>query len=78
MFCVYHEAVSQQLNPGVAEGGGGELKITEVAGEDLGGHRHEIVDHVNGDGRGGESGKKLQFSPSRRQEAPAEGQLSVG
>ena len=49
-----------------------------MAGEDLGGHRHQIVDHVNSDGGAGESEKKLQFSPSRREEALAEGQPSVG
>lgn len=38
------------MDAGVSEGGGGELKVAEVAGEDLGGHRHEVVNHVNYNG----------------------------
>lgn len=44
---MYHETVGEDLDAGVAEGGGGELEIAKVTGEDLGGHRHEVVDHVN-------------------------------
>jgi len=43
----YHEAVGEDLDAGVAEGGGGELERAEVAREDLRGHGHEVVDHVD-------------------------------
>ena len=50
----YQKAIGKDLDTVVAEGGGGKFKVTEVAGEDLSGHRHEIVDHVDYDGRSGE------------------------
>ena len=53
MACVrtYHEAVGEDLDSGVAERGGGELEVPEVAGEDLRRHGHEVVDHVHHDRR---------------------------
>uniref|UniRef100_A0A804M026 Uncharacterized protein n=1 Tax=Zea mays TaxID=4577 RepID=A0A804M026_MAIZE len=42
----YHKAVGEDLDAGVAEGGGGELQVAEVAREDLRRHGHEVVDHV--------------------------------
>nr|GMD37822.1 hypothetical protein CCACVL1_16155 [Ipomoea batatas] len=59
----YHETIGEDLNAGVAEGSGGEFKIAEVAGEDLGGHGHKVVDHIDDDGGGGEVAEELQFDP---------------
>lgn len=60
---MYHEAIGEDLNAGVAEGSSGEFKIAEVAGEDLGGHGHEVVDHVDDNRGGGEVVEELQFDP---------------
>lgn len=43
-ICVYHEAIGEELDAAVTEGGGGELKVAEVAAEDTGGKRHGVVD----------------------------------
>ena len=47
----------------VAEPGGGELEFTEVAAKYLGGHGHDIVDHVHDDGGGGEDDEELGLDP---------------
>lgn len=51
----YHEAVGEDLDAIVAEGGGGELEVAKVAAEDLGGHGGDIVEEVDDDGRSGEA-----------------------
>lgn len=53
MIVTYHEAVGEHLDSIVSKRGSGELKIAEVAGEDLGGHGHDIVDHIDNDCRSG-------------------------
>ncbi|OMO75510.1 hypothetical protein CCACVL1_16155 [Corchorus capsularis] len=60
---MYHETIGKNLDASVSEGGGGEFKITKVAGEDLGGHRHEIIDHINHDGRCSQVEEELGFDP---------------
>ena len=47
----YQEAVGKDLDSIVAERGCSELKVTEMTDKDLGGHGHDIADHVNEDGR---------------------------
>jgi len=51
------------LDAVVAEGGGGEFKVTEVAGEYLRGHRHDVVDEVDNHSRGGEEEEEPEFHP---------------
>lgn len=58
----YHETISKDLDASVAERGGGEFKIAEMAGKDLGGHGHEVVDHVDHDSRSGEMEKELHLN----------------
>lgn len=48
---LYHETIHEELDSAVAEGGGGELKITKVATEDTGRQRHGVVDQVDEDRR---------------------------
>lgn len=59
----YHEAICEDLDAGVAEGSGGELEGTQVAGEDLGGHGHDVVDHVDDDGGSGQVEEELELDP---------------
>jgi len=66
------------LDAGVAKRGGGELEVTEVAGKDLGGHGHEIVDHVNNNSRSSEVEKELELDPCSGPETLQEGQGSFG
>jgi hypothetical protein len=66
------------LDAGVAERGGSKLEVTEVAGKDLGGHGHEIVDHVNNNSRSSEVEKELELDPCSGSETLQEGQGSVG
>ena len=73
----YHEAICEELDAAVAKGGGGELKVAEVAGEDSGGERHGVVDQVHKDRRRGEAEEELQFNPGSRAEPPEPGQLQV-
>lgn len=58
---MYHEAISEELDATVAEGGGGELGTAKVAGEDTSGHGHEVVDDVNEDSGSGEEEKELEL-----------------
>lgn len=74
----YHEAVGEHLDAGVAEGGGGEFEVAEVAGEDLGGHGHEVVDEVDDDGRGGEEEEELQLDPGGGSHTVEEGYGVIG
>lgn len=39
---IYHETVSKGLDAAVNEGGGGELEVPKVAGENPGRHGHDI------------------------------------
>ena len=66
----YHEAVGEDLDAGVAEGGGGELEVAEVAGEDLRGHGHEVVDHVHDHRRRRQARQQAQLDGARRPRAP--------
>jgi hypothetical protein len=66
------------LDAGVAERSCGELEVTEVAGKDLGGHGHEVVDHVNNNSRSSEVEKELELDPCSGSETLQEGQGSVG
>ena len=66
----YHEAVGEDLDAGVAEGGGGELEVAEVAGEDLRGHGHEVVDHVHDHRRRRQPRQQAQLDGARRPRAP--------
>lgn len=59
----YHDSIGENLDAIVAEGGGSQLKITKVACENLGGHAHDIVDHVNDDGWRSEVEKELGLNP---------------
>ena len=68
----YHEAIGEDLDTGVAEGGGGEFEVTEVAAEDLGGHGHDVVDEVDDDGRGCQVEKEFEFDPRGGTDALAE------
>jgi len=54
------------------------VEVTEVAGKDLGGHGHEIVDHVNNNSRSSEVEKELELDPCSGSETLQEGQGSVG
>ena len=47
----------------VAKRGGSKLKVTKVAGNDLGGHGHEIVDHVNNNSRSSKVEEELELNP---------------
>jgi len=49
------------LDAVVAEGGGSEFKVTEVAGEDLRGHGHDVVDEVDNHRRGSEEEEEPEF-----------------
>lgn len=64
---MYHEPIGEDLDAGVAERGGGELKVAELAGEYLGGHGHEVVDHVNHDRRSSQQEQELQLDKGGRQ-----------
>jgi hypothetical protein len=75
---MYHEAICKDLDAGVSERGGGKLEGTEVAGKDLGGHGHEVVDHVNDNSRSSEVEKELELDPCSVTETQQEGQGSVG
>jgi hypothetical protein len=66
------------LDTGVAERGGSKLEVTEVSGKDLGGHGHEVVDHVNNNSRSSEVEKELELDPCSGSETLQEGQGSVG
>lgn len=59
IWFVYHETVGEELDAAVAERGGGELPVSEVAGEDAGRKRHGGIDHVNHDGRSGEAAEEI-------------------
>lgn len=60
---IYHEAVGEEADAAVAEGGGGELEVAEVAAEDTSGQRHGTVDEVDDDGWCGQVKKKLELDP---------------
>jgi len=47
------------LNTGVTKRSGGEFEVTEMAGEDLSRHGHEVVNHVDDDGWCSEVKEKL-------------------
>ena len=49
------------MDAGVAERGGGELEIAEVAAEDLGGHGGDVVEQVDDDGGSGEAEEGVEF-----------------
>lgn len=51
IYCTYHETVGKDLDTSGAKGGSSELKITKVTREDLSGHGHDIVDHINDNSR---------------------------
>lgn len=74
----YHEAVGKHLDASVAKRGGGEFKVTEVAGKDLGGHGHEIVDHVNNDSRSSKVEKEPQLDQCCGSESLRERNVSIG
>ena len=74
---VYHEAICQELDAAVAKGGGGELQVSEVAGEDSGGERHEVVDHVHKHRRPRQAEEELQLDPEGRPETPEARLLNV-
>lgn len=59
----YHEAIGKDLDAIVAKRGGSKLKVTKVAGNDLGGHGHEIVDHVNNNSRSSKVEEELELNP---------------
>lgn len=59
------------MDAAVAERSGGELEITEVAGEDAGGKGHSVVDQVNHDGRSGQVEEEAEFD-TRSQPEPLE------
>lgn len=74
----YHEAIGEDLDTGVAEGGGSELEVTEVTGEDLSGHGHDVVDQVNDDGGSGEVEQELALDPRGQPETAVERDAGVG
>lgn len=57
----YHEAVGEDLDPVVSEGGGGELEVSEMAGEDLSAEREKVVQHVDDHGGSSEGEEKLHL-----------------
>ena len=56
---IYHETVGEELDAAIAERGGSELTVSEVAGEDAGGKRHGVVNKVNHDGGSGEAEEEI-------------------
>jgi len=66
----YHEAVGEDLDAVVAEGGGGELDVAELAADDLRGGRHDDDEHVDHHGRHGEGRQQPQLQRRRRRHAP--------
>lgn len=56
-----HETIGEELNATVAERRGGELEVSEVAGEHLGGHRHEVANHVDENHGSSQVKQKLHF-----------------
>lgn len=60
------------------ERGSSDLEVIEVAGEDLGGHGHDIVDHVNNNGRSSKVEEELELDPCSGPETLQEGQGNVG
>ena len=65
------------MDASVAKRGGSELKVTEVAGEDLGGHGHEVVDHVNNNSRSSKVEEELALNPCSGWETLQEGHACV-
>ena len=47
----------------VSEGRGGEFEVTEVAGEDLCGHGHDIVEEVDDDRGSSKVKEELELEP---------------
>ena len=74
----YHETVSKTLNSIVAERGGGELKVTKLAGEDASGHRHQVVNHIDEHRRSRELTQELELNPSGSPDSNHVTQLCVG
>lgn len=74
---MYHEAIGEDLDAGVAKGGGGEFEVAKVAGEDLGGHGHDVVDEVDEDGGGGQVEEEPQLNPRGGAHAAEEGRGGV-
>lgn len=66
------------MDTGVTERSGGEFEITEVAGENLRGHGHDIVDEIDKYRGGGEVEKESQFDPRGGANAGEEGNGGVG
>jgi hypothetical protein len=72
VYGAYHEAVGEHLDAVIAEGGGGELEVAEVAGEDLRGHGHEVVDHVHHHRRRRNPRQEAELDGRRRPRAAGE------
>jgi hypothetical protein len=61
----YHEAVGEDLDAVVAEGGSGELDVADLPAEDLRGRRHDDDEHVHHHGRGRQRSEEPQPQPPR-------------
>ena len=68
-WIIYDEAIGEDSNDPIVEGGGGELKVAKVVREDLGGHGHDIVEHVDDHKRGSEVDEQLYLDDGGKLEA---------
>lgn len=59
----YHETISKDLNPGVPQRRRGKFKITKVAGKDLCGHRHNIINKINKNSWCSQQEKESELNP---------------
>jgi hypothetical protein len=65
----YHEAVGEDLDAVVAEGGSGELDVADLPAEDLRGRRHDDDEHVHHHGRGRQRSEEPQLQRRRSRHA---------
>ena len=77
-YDTHHEAVGEDLDAVVAEGGGGELDVAELAAHDLSGRRHDDDEHVDHHGRRGEGSQQTQLQRRRRRHATEPWSLGGG
>ncbi|WVZ66095.1 LOW QUALITY PROTEIN: hypothetical protein U9M48_015369 [Paspalum notatum var. saurae] len=69
-YSTYHETVGEDLDAVVAEGGGGELDVAELAAHDLRRGRHDDDEHVDDDGGRGKGRQQPQLQRRGRRHAP--------